>query len=475
MTYPNPVFSAFSFIGFLLVSIPLPWHLEAWNTGTCLYMIWTALGCFNQFVNSIVWHHNTINWSPVWCDISSRLIIGINVAIPAASLCINRRLYHIACVQSVTVTKAEKRRAIMVDLAIGLGLPILGMILQYIPQGHRFNIFEDVGCWPFTYNTPVAYALVYSWPVAIGVVSAYYCIRSILAFNHRRTQFKELLSANANLNSSRYFRLMGLAAIEILCTVPLGAWSISLNVAAGVQPWRGWEDTHTDFSRVDQYPAFLWRSNKVNERSLELTRWSVVICAFVFFFFFGFADEARRHYRIALNSVAKRVGYSTASFSSTSSSQNVKRSFGGMGSTGTGVTLPVFVHQDFLTKRDSITSFSDVSFQDAGNVLEGDIKEKELFHSNSAATIVTPGGVPVAHKSDTYLSSGSSGSFAPSIAPSHDDDSVLIPERARTRDDIRIEVSSVRGVSVSPSLSSPVPSRANDTPPTPHDHSVNMV
>lgn len=33
MSYPNYVFSLFAFIGFLLVSIPLPWHLE----GTVAY------------------------------------------------------------------------------------------------------------------------------------------------------------------------------------------------------------------------------------------------------------------------------------------------------------------------------------------------------------------------------------------------------------------------------------------------------
>ncbi|KAL0952910.1 hypothetical protein HGRIS_007125 [Hohenbuehelia grisea] len=472
MTYPNPLFSTFAFAGFLLVSIPLPWHLEAWNTGTCLYMMWTAIGCLNQFINSIVWNGNTVNWAPVWCDISSRIIIGINVAIPAASLCINRRLYHIACVQSVTITKAEKRRAIMVDLAIGLGLPVLGMILQYIPQGHRFNIFEDVGCFPFTYNTPVAYPLVYCWPVAIGLVSGYYCIRSILAFNKRRTQFKELLSANSNLNSSRYFRLMGLAAIEVLLTVPIGSWAIYLNVSAGIQPWLGWADTHLDFSRVDTYPALLWRFNKINEMSIELTRWSIIICAFVFFFFFGFADEARKHYRLALNSVAKRVGYSTGTFSSTTSSQNVKRSNHGVGSTGTGVTLPVFVHQDYLVKRDSLASFSDMSFMDAGGVL--DEKEKTLSHSNSAQTIVQAGALPPAYKSDMYLSSGESSSgssSASSIAPSHDSDSVSIPERALTREDIRIEVSSVRGV---PTELSPV-SPSSTLNSSPRDKTHDMV
>ena len=43
---------------------------SAWNTGTCLYMIWVGLGCLVQFINSIVWSKNMINRAPVYCDIS---------------------------------------------------------------------------------------------------------------------------------------------------------------------------------------------------------------------------------------------------------------------------------------------------------------------------------------------------------------------------------------------------------------------
>ena len=85
---PNEVYTAFSFIGFVFCAIPFYWHLEgkgkhlrgwnillrpsdgtAWNTGTCLFMIWTGLGCLLQFINSIVWNKNIINRAPVYCDI----------------------------------------------------------------------------------------------------------------------------------------------------------------------------------------------------------------------------------------------------------------------------------------------------------------------------------------------------------------------------------------------------------------------
>ena len=67
VTYP--LFPIVSALGFVVVLTPLPWHLEAWNSGTCYYMIWTALACLNQFINSVVWANDAINRAPIWCDI----------------------------------------------------------------------------------------------------------------------------------------------------------------------------------------------------------------------------------------------------------------------------------------------------------------------------------------------------------------------------------------------------------------------
>ena len=61
---------------------------------------------------------------------ATKFIIGLAVAIPSTSLCINRRLYHIVSIDSVTKTSAEKKRDVLVDLAIGLGIPVLEMILR---------------------------------------------------------------------------------------------------------------------------------------------------------------------------------------------------------------------------------------------------------------------------------------------------------------------------------------------------------
>jgi len=49
----------------------------------------------------------------------------IAVAIPASSLCLNRRLYYIATANTVTNSKRQRLQAVMVDLAIALGIPLL--------------------------------------------------------------------------------------------------------------------------------------------------------------------------------------------------------------------------------------------------------------------------------------------------------------------------------------------------------------
>ncbi|KAJ7455421.1 pheromone A receptor-domain-containing protein [Mycena latifolia] len=304
-----PLYPVFAFIGFVIVLIPLPWHLQAWNSGTCLFMIWTALGCLNLFINTIVWHNNMIDWSPVWCDISSHIIIAVSVGIPASSLCINRRLYNIATCQTVSMTKALKRRAVMIDLTIALGLPLLQLPLQYIVQGHRYDILEDIGCYPTTYNTVPAYPLIFLWPNVMNVISGTYSILTIRAFMKRRAQFNQFLSSNAALTANRYFRLMALATIELAFNTPISSYGLYLNVTQSpIQPWVSWANTHFDFGTIDQWPAFLWRADQKTVVAVELSRWAQVFCAFIFFAFFGFAAEARKHYRMAFWAVATRCG-----------------------------------------------------------------------------------------------------------------------------------------------------------------------
>ena len=121
----------------------------------------------------------------------------------------------------------------------------------------------------------------------------------------------KFLSSNSQVTFSRYFRLMALACMDTILTIPLGAFSIWLNAVqgGGPSPWLGWADAHWGFSRVGTIPAVLWSSDYYAKLSFDLTRAFIVICAVIFFAFFGFAEEARKNYRKVFWAIAKRFGY----------------------------------------------------------------------------------------------------------------------------------------------------------------------
>jgi pheromone a factor receptor len=247
------------------------------------------------------------------------------------------------------VTRSEKRRTIMQDLLICIGLPILQMCVrectlavhlstgclqgcdpEYVVSTNRYNIFEDFGPYHATALMPPSFFLFNAWPVAIGTVSLFYCgecpglpsafgvpclightVTTICIFYKRHRQFMEILSSNPGLSRSRYFRLMAIAAVEICGTIPLGTFFIVYNARNGVAPWISWADTHSNYSQVDQVAAFIWKNDPGTAIGFEVFRWSTVYCAFVFFALFGFADEARQHYRRVYTTLASRIGYST--------------------------------------------------------------------------------------------------------------------------------------------------------------------
>lgn len=268
---------------------------------------------------------------------------------------------------------------------------------------------------------------------------------------------------------------MCLAGIEVACTVPLGVYAVYLNAAGGaMNPWLGWEDTHRNFSRVDQFPAMLWRLDHNGVLALELSRWLVVVCAFIFFGFFGFAEEARKNYRSAVQTVVKRVGISTGSMTSTLSTstgyvsfsprddpqqltypsiRSKSKAFSSVNSHNNA--LPVFVHREVSRKRDSFDSFSDMttSFADVGGALI-DEKEKPFSPDMSfgAMSIADVGGTLADYESGPYSpapsSGSSSGSSSASTLSSPEHETLPLPEAAILRSEHMIEISSVRHPSV---------------------------
>ena len=116
------------------------------------------------------------------------------------------------------------------------------------------------------------------------------------------------------LGRGRYLRLMALSFLELLGTIPLGTFILVYGATGseGVGPWRSWASIHHHYSKVFQVPSVVWENNRKDAVGLEMYRWLLVACSFVFFAFFGFGDEASRHYRLVYTSLASRIGLSTS-------------------------------------------------------------------------------------------------------------------------------------------------------------------
>jgi len=296
-----------------------------------------------------------VNRAPVYCDIVTRIQVALNVAIPASSLCISRRLYKITTIQAVTVTHTEKRRRVIADVLICVGIPILQMAIQYVVEGRRYDMFEDFGPFYHIVLRPPSIPLFYAWPIVIGCVSLFYSAMTIYQFYKRERQFNEIMSCYRGLNRNRYIRLVVLCSCEMLGTVPLSTLVLVRNLKYGFQPWVSWTDVHSYYSHIFQYPSIAWKHDPAIVGGLEFFRWSLVLCAFAFFSLFGFADEARQNYRRLYRSLATRVGSSTLSGTFIGSS-HATSSLPHLKSEARGVMVSVAKSR---IRRDSIVSFSD--------------------------------------------------------------------------------------------------------------------
>ncbi|KAI0066204.1 STE3-domain-containing protein [Artomyces pyxidatus] len=367
----NTTFIVFAYIGIVLALIPFYWHYKAGNTGTCIYMFWAFLGCLSSGVNAVVWNGNWGDHAPVWCDITTHISVAGNTAIPASGLCITRHLYLIA-----TNTVRSKRREVITDLCVGLGLPILNVALSYIVQGQRYLIYEYVGCWAAIITTQPTYPLFYAWPVVIGLVSAGYGLATMWTLLRHRRDIKSVAGETAmetfRMNKSLYTRLMILCCVDVTLTLPIATYFIYGSTKNAYQPWVSWAYLHSGFSHIYTIPAAEWRASTQSWAVMELSRWMNPFNAIVFFLLFGLAQEANRHYTLAFN-VAKRVGMSWKE----SSARRFSRSY--------PTALPVS-HVDNGTQREGgRVSFVDIVQSRSRVTLDED--EKEVKDGNDGTNV----------------------------------------------------------------------------------------
>ncbi|KAH7924988.1 STE3-domain-containing protein [Leucogyrophana mollusca] len=289
-----------AFIATAIVLVPLPWHWRAKNIATLSIILWLFISNLIFAINSVIWANTVLNVAPVWCDIATKLQIGANMALPACCLCVCIHLERIASVRQARTTHADRRRRMIFDAALCWGMPIIYMALHYIVQGHRFDIVEQFGCRPTIYVSIPAICLIWVPPMVVAVLTLAYAGMALLHFFRRRLTFaKHLQDSTSGLTSSRYFRLMCMAVVQMIWGLLITSLNMWFTCRNGLRPWISWQNVHDGFSQVAYFPTVLIpRSTLIWTYVLW---WTVPISSAFFFAFFSFGQEAMKEYRTCMS------------------------------------------------------------------------------------------------------------------------------------------------------------------------------
>ncbi|TEB23050.1 STE3-domain-containing protein [Coprinellus micaceus] len=285
-----------AFISAALVLVPLPWHWRARNITTLSMIAWLFIFNFTYGVNAIIWAGNVRLRGTIWCDIVTKLQIGGNIALPACCLALCINLESIASLRNAHTTPASKRRKLFLELGFCWILPMIYMVLHYVVQGHRYDIVEDFGCRPTTYNSVASIFLIWVPPMLCVVVTLILASLCLYHFFRRRVTFSRHLANSASgLTTSRYFRLIAMSIVQMFWGIAIMSFNMWFTLRTGLRPWISWADVHSDWHRIDAF-----RTIFIPKQVVLVTHvlwWTIPVSTWLFFVFFSFGEDAVKEYK----------------------------------------------------------------------------------------------------------------------------------------------------------------------------------
>ncbi|KAJ8515195.1 hypothetical protein ONZ45_g7334 [Pleurotus djamor] len=293
MQYPQLPVAAF--VAAFLVLIPVPWHWRARNVATCAIISWLFVINIIYGINSIIWAADVIDRYPIWCDICTKIIVGASFALPICTMCVCKHLEMVSSNRKVQYDYNDKRRRIIFESVMCFGLPMIFMALHYIVQGHRYDVFQYIGCQATVFISIPAVMIIWVPPLFFSLMTLVYASLALHHFIRRRITFAaHLQNSNSALTPNRYLRLIAMAITEIVWGTVLTSLNLWNNIMGGLRPWTTWEDVHFNFSRVALFPAVLLPPRFI---STMMLLWAAMpVSAIIFFIFFGFGEEAKKEY-----------------------------------------------------------------------------------------------------------------------------------------------------------------------------------
>ncbi|KAI5120623.1 hypothetical protein M0805_009383 [Coniferiporia weirii] len=221
----SALYSSLSFLSSGLVISLLPWYSLHKNVPGLFTIVWLFTVNLLFGLNATVLK-NMLLRKPVYCDIVTKLLLGMQMAVPIAMFCYSLSIRSwIVHPQGRGYMKLPVSQGILYA-TLCIFVPLAYMILHYAVQGHRFDIVEDVGCFPSVSNSAIGWAIIW------GIPMLPFCGVSVIA----TLTFKHICAQNWNISGKHMpFKMSdsGPPAIQrirrlgvMICVVML--WTLAL-------------------------------------------------------------------------------------------------------------------------------------------------------------------------------------------------------------------------------------------------------
>ncbi|KZV72160.1 fungal pheromone STE3G-protein-coupled receptor, partial [Peniophora sp. CONT] len=269
---------------------------QSWNLGVTFLCFWLCLENLTEAASTIIWSDNADVKHNVYCDIVTHLQMITYVVKPMATLIITRRLYLISSLQS-------RRRNSIIEWSLGLFVPLLvAGPIYYAHQGVRFEVDEVFGCSNYVHVSILELLTIDSWSVIPPLISVlFYYPKVVRTFYRHSRDIHSFLNSNTSVSRTNYLRILILASIDILLTLPMGIVSIALRVTSTQPPsslpfYWDWTESHPSSEPLSLPYAKLEELGTTTLVQLYFSHWTSPVLAFVIFGLFGMTSEACTSY-----------------------------------------------------------------------------------------------------------------------------------------------------------------------------------
>ncbi|KAF9494757.1 STE3-domain-containing protein [Pleurotus eryngii] len=245
------------------------------NTPTSTLITWFFICNLIHGVNAVIWKGNVDIKIPIWCDITTRLLLGANVGLPATFICIARKLEFVSSQREPPLGGENKRVQIAIDVALCIVLPIIYILLHYIAQDRRFDLVRDLGCFASIHPSTPALIIVWLPPLLTCSIALLFCGITIHnSFRISTSSFGSHVSSRSTYTSSVFIRTL---IISLITSAVLGLTSLfALFSPPRLSNWTSWRNVHENSYDIDTI------STKNELTSIQFAWWGLKAVSIVY-------------------------------------------------------------------------------------------------------------------------------------------------------------------------------------------------